>query len=349
MGEYRIFDPKYTRGMLPDVAKFASWDLRNVAQWIPVTSDDGITGVFHCLFPGLHRLGTSNRNLFDVVKPVLLVYDESSPPLPSRPSSPQNRQELERRCPPTLSTASSSSRASPERQVNETQLDVHHHHHRRRKTRSVSRSGRNPKPDRDARISTNFLTRKSHVTRHETKHVSDSVYTSASNRPLRSPKKSPSRQSSGLSETSKTDRSSARHKANTKRGTKSPPPTPYPPTSRTQTGPATDRAGDEPESQRQRITRQESVSEDCSEDRTPRATPDDVRGREETRRGSVSSSDSIRSPSEESTVSYGHPRMSKWDWQPETRTDECSTLQHSQSWPCDGTVGGGPSGASRRI
>lgn len=80
--------PAIIRGDSPEETKARQWNLRSIAQWIPVEGSRSITGAFHCLFPAIFRQETSGRERVNVVKPVVLVFDDLSPPTPRHLTTP---------------------------------------------------------------------------------------------------------------------------------------------------------------------------------------------------------------------------------------------------------------------
>ncbi|KAK4241520.1 hypothetical protein C8A03DRAFT_30382 [Achaetomium macrosporum] len=83
MFEYHMEEPAYKYGELPDKARLHGWRLQSVAQWIPITGDDDVQGVFRCLYPGITRTSAEDTERIRVLKPTVLVYDTAGPRAPS--------------------------------------------------------------------------------------------------------------------------------------------------------------------------------------------------------------------------------------------------------------------------
>lgn len=80
--QYSLEVPKFQRGQNLSEADMSKWDLKNVKDWIDVTSEDDVKGVFRCLFPGIRRRSAGSAGDLSVVKPLVLVYDDSVPDPP---------------------------------------------------------------------------------------------------------------------------------------------------------------------------------------------------------------------------------------------------------------------------
>lgn len=107
--QYTLEAPPFSREELPAREILSQWNLKNINQWIEATSDDEIIGVFNCLFPGIYRLGIGDEERVEVVKPVVLVYDEPSPPHPASHSPSQHHPKRSPSPNPTHSVSRTSS------------------------------------------------------------------------------------------------------------------------------------------------------------------------------------------------------------------------------------------------
>lgn len=81
--QYFLEAPDVKRGQRLRESDLPTWHLKNTRAWIDVSSEDDAHGVVCLLFPGIRRRSTSTGKGLQVVKPLILVYDESSPDPPS--------------------------------------------------------------------------------------------------------------------------------------------------------------------------------------------------------------------------------------------------------------------------
>lgn len=81
--------PPLSWGESPGDGAARWWNLRSITQWIPVERNRGTVRAFRWLFPAIYRKEKVGKGEILVVKPVALVFDDSSPvPRSSTPSSP---------------------------------------------------------------------------------------------------------------------------------------------------------------------------------------------------------------------------------------------------------------------
>ena len=210
MSKFEKEYPPILRGRSLEDSEVLQWNLRNVCQWIPVESNHGINGTFHCLFPAIFRPATSERGRIDVVKPVVLVFDDFSPQPPSRSTTPvPNPEQLEQ----SLSPASSRIIPSP---VPAQTLSSKGHEgvssHQRRSSVSNRIESESLKSPRDGKGAHSRA--KTPVKQRRERRSSQDVFSTISDSIP-----SPSSQSS-LSETGKASKSSSRHKTQKKTGPK---------------------------------------------------------------------------------------------------------------------------------
>lgn len=122
---YAVGSPNILPGPIPEVA--SSWPVREVSSWKRMSSSS-VTGLLHCLYPRLLRLGESGPLL---VRPTLLGYKAPElqpplplppPPLPSRSSSPrkQDRRRRERDGSDSTTSRSSQRQSSSSAQLSRT-------------------------------------------------------------------------------------------------------------------------------------------------------------------------------------------------------------------------------------
>lgn len=96
--QYSLEAPVTQPGQRLEESNLSEWHLKNTKDWVDVSSEDDAHGVLSLLFPGLRRHTTCNGAGLAVVRPLVLVYDESSPDPPSgadskpsdKPSEPKN-------------------------------------------------------------------------------------------------------------------------------------------------------------------------------------------------------------------------------------------------------------------
>jgi hypothetical protein len=206
--------PTVLRGNSLEDAEVRKWNLRNVCQWIPEESNRGIRGAFHCLFPAIFRPETSERGRVDVVKPVVLVFDDFSPPPPSRSTTPvPNLQQSERSLSPAPSPVAPPVPAHALSNKDHKGVGSRH----RRGSVSKKIESEIPKSSRDGKGTNSrpkTAAKQQRGREARSRRSSLDVFTS-----IIDPIPSPSSQSS-LSETCKASKSSSRHKTKEKAGPK---------------------------------------------------------------------------------------------------------------------------------
>ncbi|KAH8895422.1 hypothetical protein GQ53DRAFT_855903 [Thozetella sp. PMI_491] len=77
--QYEMKIPAYTRGEAPKDVEFSRWNLKDITQGTTLSPEDKVLGIFHCTQPGFYRLATGDGDPVQVVKPIMLAYDDPGP------------------------------------------------------------------------------------------------------------------------------------------------------------------------------------------------------------------------------------------------------------------------------
>ncbi|KAJ6442674.1 TLDc domain containing protein 2 [Purpureocillium lavendulum] len=94
--QYSLEEPEIQGGQPLSKSGLTQWHLKNTADWIDVAHEDDVRGVLRCLFPGIRRHSPGAGDDLSVVKPLVLVYDRSSPDPPFELTSDSGNGESER-------------------------------------------------------------------------------------------------------------------------------------------------------------------------------------------------------------------------------------------------------------